>query len=181
LSEISNGAERIVRCPVLPRPSTHGTSPVGIAWLYESPAAPDLHLMIPELPANQGVVLWRARFTGSHSSLKLVLYVIPVTTGIKASRPLHVDTSLLSSLSDCLRDSCVLVTKLSLSLVSHFLFSFDNRSHSFSPSSHSIFSSHSRVQQASYILVPVVQLSDTAASNSLRNSPLLIASVTVRF
>jgi hypothetical protein len=79
LSEISNGAERIARCPVLPRPSTHGTSPVGIAWLYESPAAPDLHLMILELPANQGVVLWRARFTGSHSSFKLVLYIIPVT------------------------------------------------------------------------------------------------------
>jgi hypothetical protein len=30
--------------------------------------------------------------------------------GIKASRPLDVDTSLLSSLSDCLKDSCVLVT-----------------------------------------------------------------------
>jgi hypothetical protein len=34
--------------------------------------------------------------------------------GIKASRPLDVDTSLLSSLSHCLRDYCVLVTKLSL-------------------------------------------------------------------
>jgi hypothetical protein len=41
--------------------------------VYESPAAPDLHLMIPELPAHHGVVLWRARFTNSHSSLKLVL------------------------------------------------------------------------------------------------------------
>jgi hypothetical protein len=34
-------------------------------------------------------------------------------TGIKASRPLDVDTSLLSSLSDCLKDSCVLVTSFS--------------------------------------------------------------------
>jgi hypothetical protein len=34
-------------------------------------------------------------------------------TGIKASRPLDVDTSLLSSLSDCLKDSCVLVSSFS--------------------------------------------------------------------
>jgi hypothetical protein len=52
-------------------------------------------------------------------------------TGIKASRPLDVDTSLLSSLSDCLKDSCILVTSflfysissgssiLSLDLFSH--------------------------------------------------------------
>jgi hypothetical protein len=63
----------IARCPVLPRPSVHGTSPGCLSWLYESPAAPDLPLMIPELPANQRVVCWRARFTNSHSSLDLVL------------------------------------------------------------------------------------------------------------
>jgi hypothetical protein len=63
----------IARCPVLPRPSVHRTSPGCLSWLYKSPAAPDLHLMIPELPAHHGVVLWRARFTNSHSSLKLVL------------------------------------------------------------------------------------------------------------
>jgi hypothetical protein len=39
-------------------------------------------------------------------------------TGIKASRPLDVDTSLLSSLSDCLKESCVLVTKFSLLILS---------------------------------------------------------------
>jgi hypothetical protein len=32
-----------------------------------------LPLLIPELPADQGVVCWRARFTDSHSSLGLVL------------------------------------------------------------------------------------------------------------
>jgi hypothetical protein len=42
-------------------------------------------------------------------------------TGIKASRPLDVDTSPLSSLSDCLKDSCVLVTKLSLLLLLYLL------------------------------------------------------------
>jgi hypothetical protein len=59
-------------------------------------------------------------------------------TGIKASRPLGVITSLLSSLSDSLRDSCVLVTKLSLSLP----FFYSSRSHS-------IFISHSRIQRTS--------------------------------
>jgi hypothetical protein len=42
-------------------------------------------------------------------------------TGIKASRPLDVDTSLLSSLSDCLKESCVLVT--SFLLLFFFIFS----------------------------------------------------------
>jgi hypothetical protein len=76
----------IARCPVLPRPLVHGTSPGCLSWLYESPATPDLPLMIPELPANQRVVCWRARFTNSHSSLKLVLYVIPVTRSMAALR-----------------------------------------------------------------------------------------------
>jgi hypothetical protein len=63
----------VARCPVLPRPSVHGMSPGCLSWLYESPAAPDLPLMIPELPANQRVVCCRARFSNSHSSLDLVL------------------------------------------------------------------------------------------------------------
>jgi hypothetical protein len=41
--------------------------------------------------------------------------------GIKASRPLDVDTSLLSSLSDCLKESCVLVTSF---LLLFFFFSY---------------------------------------------------------
>jgi hypothetical protein len=63
--------------------------------------------------------------------------------GIKASRPLDVDTSLLSSLSDCLKESCVLVTKLSL-----LLYSILSRSSTLSLdlSSHSISFSHSRAR-----------------------------------
>jgi hypothetical protein len=74
----------ITRCPVLPRPSVHGTSPGCLSWLYESPATPDLPLMIPELPANQRVVCWRARFTNSHSSLDLVLLCHTRDTGSDA-------------------------------------------------------------------------------------------------
>jgi hypothetical protein len=60
-------------------------------------------------------------------------------TGIKASRPLDVDTSLLSSLGDRLRDYCVLVTKLSFSLPSSALPSHAQLH------SHSTSISHSRV------------------------------------
>jgi hypothetical protein len=70
----SRAAPGMSRCrPALPSLRSDGTSPGSLSWLYESPAAPDLPLMIPELPANQGVVCWRARFTDSHSSLVLVL------------------------------------------------------------------------------------------------------------
>jgi hypothetical protein len=70
----SRAVPGIDRCrPALPSLRSDGTSPGSLSWLYESPATPDLPLLTPELPANQGVVCWRARFTNSHSSLGLVL------------------------------------------------------------------------------------------------------------
>jgi hypothetical protein len=74
----------------------------------------------------------------------------------KGLAPLDVDTSLLSSLSDCLKESCVLVTKLPL------LYSILSRSSTLSISllTRSPFLTHA---SAEFSLAPVVQLSDTAA------------------